>query len=126
MEKLLYDIHPAVSVPLKRVTVGGLAVLERIGVFNDKDNALNEVKELYLKPKELFDFVKAVFVLTEEQRGIIEKELLGAENIEEIDIIVEEIVRGYWDFFDKLQPSNERLLKLLKPLMDSALKTETS
>lgn len=121
MEKVTYEILPTVKVPTRRVTVGSLRALNKLGMFEEK--FMNEVKELYLKPDELHDFILAVYDLNDKQKEELKKEVL--ENRCD-NIILEELVKGYFDFFDKLQPNNNRLQELLKTSLDMTSKIKTS
>lgn len=116
-----YDLLPTVKVGLRPVTVGSMRVLNKFGMFEEK--FINEVKELYLKPHELHEFILAVFDLNDEQKAELKKE---AEDNNCDNINLEEMIRGYFDFFDKLQPNNNRLQELLKSSMDTILKTKAS
>lgn len=109
---MVYEIYEGVKVQLNKVTPKAIKVLKKIGVFNsDKEKAINEIEEIYLNKDTMLDFIQAVYKVTDEQ---IEKVKADIDNVS-----IEDVLRGYWDFFDKLNPPLERWIPLLKNLLSS-------
>lgn len=116
-----YKILPHVTVELEMVTVGAVRVAEELGLMNNEDEAINEVKELYLVPDQLKRWIYSMFKLTDEQKQAIEDDLSTSNGDH---IILEEVVRGHRNFHKKLQPSPEEFQELLKNFL--TLKSETN
>jgi len=91
------------------LSVGGsgqVKCLKSLGLFNSKDKAVNEVEEIYLNPESLVNLIEAVYDVTPEE---LEKIRSDIDNVS-----IEDVLIGYWDFFDKLNPPVEKWIQLLK------------